>query len=146
MHYLQVVQMMEYFIWVRTSRSHGWSLSWGRTSRIHWSRHDTPDSVEISVSSHLIYFLLEFIRLKFRIFDGGKTIVQQISALSGRLGAKRVAAAWCQESLVTKEANGTIEMVSLFHWSDTTKGMKLQQTAAEWNDEELRISSSPDLL
>lgn len=76
--------MMEYFIWY---------LRWGRTSRIHWSRHDVPASMGISVSSELIYFLMEFIRLKFRIFDGDKPIVQQISAFSGRLGAKRVTAA-----------------------------------------------------
>lgn len=46
------------------------------------------------------------------------------------------------------EANGTAtsEMGNLFQHSDTTKGLKLQQTLAEWNDEEAKISSALELL
>lgn len=132
--------MMEfYFIWY---------ISWGRTSRIYWSIHAARASIEIPVSSHLIYFLLEFIRFKFRIFAGDETILQQISALSARLDAKRATATWYEESLVRREANGTVasEMVNLFQQSGTTKGMKLRQTAAEWNDEEVKISNALELL
>ena len=47
-----------------------------------------------------------------------------------------------------KEANGTVasEMVNLFRQSDTTKGMKLPQAVAEWNDEEVKISSALELV
>lgn len=77
--YLQIVRIMEYFIWY---------LSWGRTSIIHWSIHTARASIEIPMSSDQIYFLREFIKLKFRIFAGYETILQQISVLSARLGAE----------------------------------------------------------
>lgn len=133
------MQMMEYFIWY---------LSWGRTSRIHWSLHAARASIEIAMSSDLIYFLLEFIRLKFRIFSGEEIILQETSAFSARLGAKRVTATWYQECLVRKEANGTVasEMVNLFQESDTIKGMQLRRTAVEWNDEEVKISGALELF
>lgn len=38
-------------------------------------------SVEIPMSSDLIYSLQEFIRLKFRVFTKEETILQEISAL-----------------------------------------------------------------
>lgn len=61
---------------------------------------------------------------------------------------QRLTAAWDKESQVGNEADGTAasEMGNLFQHSDTTKGLKLQQTLAEWNDEEAKISSALELL
>lgn len=124
--YLQVVQMMEYFVWY---------LSWGRTSRTHWSIHAARASIEIPMSSDLMSFLLEFLRLKFRIFAGEETVLQQISALPARLGAKRVTATWYQESLVRNEANGTVasEVVNLSaKWCYQGNEIATKSSWVEW--------------